>query len=172
MKLLRSFKTSVYVQLYAAEIQKLHFFETSLYVKLPSTKHNILEDQNSQSTCFGLTGPTRGGNSIHFYLIKSVHLYATNGILYLTNGIRLLACYKEHTLVSDTWYTPVSRKWYTLACYKEYTLVYHKLYTLPCTLQRVYTRVSNSIHLHVTKSIQKPVKLQGQCMRKLISEGL
>jgi len=50
------------------KIQKLRFFETSLYVKLLSTQHNIPEDQTSQSTCFGLTGPTGGGNGIHLYL--------------------------------------------------------------------------------------------------------
>lgn len=138
------------------KIQKLRFFETSPYVKLPSTQRKIPEDQNSQSKCFGLTGPTRGGSSIHLYLIKSIHLYLTNGIhLYLTNGIRLVACYKEYKPVSHKWYTPVISQF-------VYIYISQMVYTYICFSQMVYAS------LYVTKSIQKSVKLQGQGMWKLI----
>ena len=143
----------------------------------------------------------------YLHVTKSIHLY-------LTNGIRLLGCYKEYTLISHKWYTLtcmfqrvytcISQMVYAyldvtksihlyltngirlLACYKEYTLVSHKWYTLSCMLQRVYTCISqivytciphteyrcisNDIRVHAyhQECTHKRVKLQGQCMWKLI----
>ena len=111
------------------KIQKLRFFETSLYGKLPCTQRKIPEDQNSQSKYFGLTGATRGGNRIHFYLTKSIHLYLTIGIhLYLTNGIHLYLTSGIHLYLTNG-------------------------VRLTCILQRVYTCISQMVYICILQVV-------------------